>query len=76
VSAGNQIPTGRAPSNGPQTKQQLKQTCDAIYTNYTQQFAMQKLKNSFQNVAAFGIGMLFGGEEIREIRGHDTYSPF
>jgi len=55
------IATNSAPNNGPQTKQQLKQTCDAIYTNYTQQFAMQKLKNSFQNVAAFGIGMLFGG---------------
>jgi hypothetical protein len=55
---------GLAPNNGPtapQNKQQLQQKCDAIYKNYTQQFAMQKLKNSFQNVAAFGIGMLFGG---------------
>jgi len=51
-----------APNNGPaQNKQQLQQKCDAIYNGYVSNVAMQKLKNSFQNVAAFGIGMLFGG---------------
>jgi RHS repeat-associated protein len=46
---------------GPLTsQQQLQRTCDAIYQSYVSQVAQQKLKNSAQNVIAWGVGFVGG----------------
>jgi RHS repeat-associated protein len=63
---------GGVRSNQQQNKQQLKQTCDAIYKNYESNFALQKLKNSwmvaYHWAGGFALGA-FGGPVLATVGG-------